>query len=167
MTTKATILLVVIVVSALQGIAVLPLQSAAALEASWQPSSTYDSNTMGENGPLPLSKTYRDKLRKLCILLDNPGSAGRIKDDKRSRELQKMCQRLKIEDSYSSSTTSIGITSPSRQAISIFGNSILVKRIGAVVAVAITGFISSMVCNGYSHYWSYFMELIKTVRQAL
>jgi hypothetical protein len=164
MKTKASMLLVVLVAS---GIAVLPFQSAAALEASWQPSSTYDSNTMDENGPLPLSKSYRDKLRKLCVLLDNPGSAGGIKDDKRSRELQKMCQRLKIDDSYSSSTTSIGISSPSRQAISVFGKSKLVKRIGAVVAVAITGFVSSVIYHGYSYYWSYFMELIKTVWQAL
>jgi hypothetical protein len=97
----------------------------------------------------------------------NPGSEGRIKDDERSRELQKICRRLKIEDSYSSSSNSIGIASPSSKVSPVNGNYTLFSSTGTIVAVVITGFISSIIFYGYSYCWSYFMELLKVPRQAL
>jgi len=168
MAIKTSILLVATVVSsALHRIALLPFKSSAALEASWVPSATYDSTTIGESGPLPLSKAYRDKLRKLCILVNNSGSEGHIKDDERRRELQKMCRRLKKDDSYSSSANSRGIASPTNKVSLVNGNYKLLSSTGAIVAVAITGFVSSIIFYGYSYCWSYFMELAKTVRLIL
>jgi hypothetical protein len=53
--------------------------------------------------------------------------------------------------------------SHSRQKI----NYTLLSSTGAIVAVAITGFVTSFIFYGYSYCWSYFMELAQTVRLIL
>lgn len=51
-----------------------------------------------ENAPLPLSKKYRDSLRKLCILLANNESKLPYELQQKKVVLKKMCKKLSIDD---------------------------------------------------------------------
>lgn len=158
--------LCLVVLSILNLLIVVP-RASSALEASWIPatssgSTAEDATSTSMDGPLPLSKNYRDKLRKLCKLMDSPtrspSSLNRMEEN-RNRELRMMCQRLKQDDESSSliPSSSTPITSNSSSIIS---------KTNAVVVVALTGFIGIITTTIYYGCWSYWMDVFQTVVQS-
>jgi hypothetical protein len=157
--------LCLVVLSILNLLIVVP-RASSALEASWIPAtssgSTAEDATTSMDGPLPLSKNYRDKLRKLCKLMDSPtrspSSPNRMEEN-RNRELRMMCQRLKQDDESSSLI-------PSSSTPITLNSSSIISKTNAVVVVALTGFIGIITSTFYYGCWSYWMDVFQTVVQS-
>jgi hypothetical protein len=66
------------------------IQKSNALDASFIPND--------ENEPLPLSKKYRDSLRKLCVLLKTDSSRIPVEIAQKRRVLEKVCLKLEKDD---------------------------------------------------------------------
>jgi hypothetical protein len=66
------------------------IQKSNALDASFIPND--------ENEPLPLSKKYRDSLRKLCVLLKTDSSRLPVEIAQKRTVLEKVCHKLAMDD---------------------------------------------------------------------
>ena len=95
-------------------IGLLCLKRACSLDVSWIPSDP--------DGPLPLSKSYRDSLRKLCDLISTK-QINSLPPEliEKKPVLQKLCIRLKADDENVLSTQSLIKFSPFKTIVGILG----------------------------------------------
>ena len=75
------------------------------------------------DGPLPLSKNYREKLRKLCVIIKGPRPPPELAENsKRGAVLRKMCGRLEKDDKQGDfSLLTMGGSTPKAVLVGLVG----------------------------------------------
>mmetsp|Transcript_26193 Transcript_26193/g.37555 ORF Transcript_26193/g.37555 Transcript_26193/m.37555 type:complete len:173 (-) Transcript_26193:1943-2461(-) len=122
-------------------IIVLLSSVAHAIDVSWIP---VDGDG---DGPLPLSKNYRDKLRKLCVIIKGPRPPPELAEtSKRGVVLRKMCNRLEKDDKQGDfSLLTMGASTPKAVLVGLVGVGIAVFQYWPSIYQSVENFMRSFI----------------------